>query len=132
MIMEKEFTFMGKRMETISIYYGLFLIVWGFSISFITQSNSITSFIPSFFGLPILMFGYLTLKFPNRKKVFMHVAVLFGTLAFLGGFDVMRNLNNLFENFWADLSKFMLIVSGFLFTYLCVKSFIFARKAREN
>ena len=81
---------------------------------------------------PILVFGYLTLKFPNRKRVFMHIAVLFGVLAFLGGFDVMRNLNNLFENFWADLSKLMLIVSGFLFTYLCVKSFIFARKAREN
>ena len=58
----------------------------------------------------------------------MHIAVLFGLLAFLGGFDVMRNVGNLFDNFWADLSKFMLLLTGFAYTYLCIKSFIFARK----
>tara|TARA_B100000941_G_scaffold238865_1_gene182000 strand:+ start:480 stop:872 length:393 start_codon:yes stop_codon:yes gene_type:complete len=126
--MEKEFTFMGKEMEKISIYYGAFLIFWGLLVSVLSQSSSITSFIPAFFGLPILIFGYLTLTFPSKKKLFMHIAVLFGLLAFLGGFDVMRNVSNLFDNFWADLSKFMLLLTGFAYTYLCIKSFIFARK----
>ena len=47
--MEKEFTFMGKEMEKISIYYGAFLIFWGLLVSVLSQSSSITSFIPAFF-----------------------------------------------------------------------------------
>ena len=41
-----------------------------------------------------------------------------------------RNIlkGNLFENFYADVSKIMMLISGLIFTYLCVKSFIFARK----
>ena len=126
--MEKEFTFLGKEMEKVSIYYGAFLIFWGFLVSVLSQSSSITSFIPAFFGLPILIFGFLTLKFPAKKKVFMHIAVLFGILAFLGGLDIMRNIGSLFDNHWADLSKLMLLITGFSYTYLCIKSFIFARK----
>lgn len=128
--MEKEFTFLGKEMEKVSIYYGAFLIFWGFLVSVLSQSSSITSFIPAFFGLPILIFGFLTLKFPAKKKVFMHIAVLFGILAFLGGLDIMRNIGSLFDNHWADLSKLMLLITGFSYTYLCIKSFIFARKNR--
>ena len=128
--MEKEFTFLGKEMEKVSIYYGAFLIFWGFLVSVLSQSSSITSFIPAFFGLPILIFGFLTLKFPAKKKVFMHIAVLFGILAFLGGLDIMRNIGSLFDNLWADLSKLMLLITGFTYTYLCIKSFIFARKNR--
>ena len=128
--MEKEFTFLGKEMEKVSIYYGAFLIFWGFLVSVLSQSSSITSFIPAFFGLPILIFGFLTLKFPAKKKVFMHIAVLFGILAFLGGLDIMRNIGSLFDNLWADLSKLMLLITGFSYTYLCIKSFIFARKNR--
>jgi len=125
---KKEFTFMGLEMEKISIYYGIFLIAWGFVVSLLSQSNSFTSFIPSILGIPILTFGFLTLKFPERKKLFMHIVVIFGLIIALGGADVFRSLANPFANFWADLSKIMLLATGVLFTYLCVKSFIFARK----
>ena len=125
---KKEFTFMGLEMEKISIYYGFFLIAWGFVVSLLSQSNSFTSFIPSILGIPILTFGFLTLKFPERKKLFMHIVVIFGLIIALGGADVFRSLANPFANFWADLSKIILLATGVLFTYLCVKSFIFARK----
>ena len=125
---KKEFTFMGLEMEKISIYYGIFLIAWGFAVSLLSQSNSFTSFIPSILGIPILTFGFLTLKFPERKKLFMHIVVIFGLIIALGGADVFRSLANPFANFWADLSKIVLFATGVLFTYLCVKSFIFARK----
>ena len=125
---KKEFTFMSLEMEKISIYYGIFLIVWGFVVSLLSQSNSFTSFIPSILGIPILTFGFLTLKFPERKKLFMHIVVIFGLIIALGGADIFRSLANPFANFWADLSKIMLLTTGVLFTYLCVKSFIFARK----
>ena len=126
----KEFTFLERSMESVSIIYGIFLIIWGIAISFISSSNSITSFIPSIFGIPILLFSILSFKFPNRKKLFMHIVVTFGLIVFIGGLDFSRGLmkGTLFDNMWADTSKLMMLITGIMFTYLCVKSFIFARK----
>ena len=126
----KEFTVLGNTMENVSISYGFFLTIWGVTITFISGSESLTSFIPSFFGLPILIFAFLTTKFPEKKKLFMHIVVSFGLLVFIGGLDIIRGIlrGNLFDNFYADLSKIMMLLTGLLFTYLCVKSFIYARK----
>ena len=128
----KEFTFLGKSMESVSIIYGIFLIIWGVAVSFLSGSNSLTSFIPSIFGLPILLFSFLTIKFPNKKKLFMHIVVTFGLIVFIGGLDFSRGLlkGTLFNNIWADTSKLMMLITGLIFTFLCVKSFIFARKNR--
>jgi len=65
--------------------------------------------------------------------MFMHIVVLFGLIIFLGGLDFMRSLvsGNAFENFYADLSKIMMLITGLFFTYQCIKSFIHARKMRE-
>jgi len=125
-----EFKVLGQTMEHITVYYGSLLIIWGISISFISNSDSLTSLIPSFFGFPILVFGALTVKFQGKKKLFMHIVVSFGLLTFLGGLDLIRGIlkDNLFENFYADLSKLMMLLTGLIFTFLCVKSFIFARK----
>ena len=115
-------------MENISLIYGIFLILWGIVVSYLSASNSITSYIPSIFGLPILLFAILTLLIPSKKKLLMHIVVTFGLIIFLGGLDFFRSLGNPFENVWADSSKLMMMITGFLFTLLCVKSFIFARK----
>lgn len=127
----QEFKIFNLEMERISVIYGLFLIVWGVIISFVSKSGSMTSYIPSFLGLPVLLFGYLSLRFPEKKKIFMHIVVLFGIIIFLGGFDIFRNISTLFENFWADLSKSMLLFSGFIFSYWNIKSFIFIRKNKN-
>ena len=128
MINKNEYTFAGLTMEKISLIYGLFLILWGAGVSYFSASNSITSYIPSMFGLPILLFAILTLLFPNKKKLLMHIVVIFGLIIFLGGLDFFRSLGDPFENFWADSSKLMMLITGFIFTLLCIKSFIFARK----
>ena len=125
---KNEYTFMGLTMENISLIYGIFLILWGIGVSYLSDSNSITSYIPSIFGLPILLFAVLTLLIPSKKKLLMHIVVTFGLIIFLGGLDFFRSLGNPFENVWADSSKLMMMITGFLFTLLCVKSFIFARK----
>ena len=128
-----EFKVAGLTMEKLSIYYGLFLILWGVIISLISGSGSITSYIPSFLGVPILIFSYLSIKFVSKKKMFMHIVVLFGLIIFLGGLDFIRSLvtGNAFNNFYADLSKIMMLLTGLFFTYQCIKSFIHARKMRE-
>ena len=128
----REFTFLGKNMESVSITYGIFLIIWGVAVSFISGSNSLTSFIPSIFGLPILLFAFLASKFSSKKKLFMHIVVSLGLIIFIGGLDFSRGLvkGTLFNNIWADTSKLMMLTTGLMFTFLCVKSFIFARKNR--
>ena len=130
----KEFTFLGKSMESISIIYGMFLIIWGVTISFISSSNSLTSFIPSIFGIPILLFAVLAARLPNKKKLFMHIVVTFGLIIFIGGLDFLSGIikGTIFGNVWADASKLMMLGTGLIFTILCVKSFIFARKNRAQ
>ena len=128
-----EFKVAGLTMEKVSIYYGLFLILWGLIVSFISGSGSFTSYIPSILGVPILIFSYLSIKFISKKKMFMHIVVLLGLIIFLGGLDFIRSLvsGNAFENIYADLSKIMMLITGLLFTYQCIRSFIYARKIRE-
>ena len=129
--MNEEFKWCGLTVEKLSVYYGVFLISWGFVISFISGSDSFTSYIPSVLGLIVFLFSVLAIKIPNQKKLFMHLVALFGVVIFLGGLDVLRSLDNLFDNYWADLSKLMLLVTGFCFTVINVKSFIFIRKNKN-
>ena len=128
-----EFKIFGLSIENFSVFYGLFLIFWGIMISLISGSNSFTSYIPSILGLPILIFSYLAIKFISKKKIFMHIVVLIGLLIFLGGLDFIRSIitGNAFENFWADISKLMMLITGFFFIYQCIRSFIHARKVRD-
>ena len=128
-----EFKILGITMERLSIFYGLFLIFWGIVVSFLSGSNSLTSYIPSLLGIPVLIFAYLSTKFISKKKMFMHIVVLFGLIIAIGGFDFLRSLitGNAFENYWADISKLMMLISGLLFVHQCVRSFIHARKVRD-
>ena len=128
-----EFKVFGMTIEKISIIYGTFLIIWGVIISFLSNSNSYTSYIPSVLGIPILIFSFLSIKFVNKKKTFMHIVVLFGLIIFLGGLDFLRTFinGNIFENYWADMSKLMMMLTGLFFTIQCIRSFIHSRKIRD-
>tara|TARA_Y100000768_G_C23755716_1_gene576115 strand:- start:287 stop:709 length:423 start_codon:yes stop_codon:yes gene_type:complete len=125
-----EYKIFGLTIEKFSFFYGSFLIFWGIIVSLISGSNSFTSFIPSFIGFPILIFSSLSIKFINKKKIFMHIVVFFGLVAFLGGLDFFRSIfsGTVFQNIWADISKLILLITGAYFVYQCIRSFIFARK----
>ena len=125
-----EYKIFGLTIEHLSIFYGSFLILWGIVVSFVSGSNSLTSFIPSLIGLPILIFSNLSIKFVSKKKIFMHIVVLFGLIAFLGGLDFFRSIfsGNTFQNVWADTSRLILLITGAFFIYHCIKSFIHSRK----
>tara|TARA_X000000950_G_C13456262_1_gene474043 strand:+ start:25 stop:435 length:411 start_codon:yes stop_codon:yes gene_type:complete len=130
---DKEFRVLSLSIEKFSLFYGGFLILWGVTVSLISESTSLTSFIPSFLGLPLVIFSFLAIKFTSKKKLFMHIVVIFGLVIFLGGLDVIRSLVNgiAFENFWADSSKTVMLLTGLYFLVQCIKSFIFARKNRS-
>ena len=129
-MIQKEYKFMGLNMESVSIIYGIFLILWGLLVNFATASSSFTSLIPSIMGIPILFFSMLALMFSNQKKLMMHIVVFFGLLISLGGLDIFRSIfsGDFLNLFWADISKLIMLITGILFTFLCIQSFRFARR----
>ena len=60
--MAEHYTVAGKSIPQITTYYGIFLILWGISVSVISKSNSPTSFLPSLIGIPLLISGILATK----------------------------------------------------------------------
>ena len=132
---DTEFTFAGQKVEKITLAIGLAMIIWGGLVTIVSNSQSLTSLIPSAIGLPMLILGYLSIKYQQRKSFFMHLAVIVGLVMFIGGLDIIRTLlgdTKVFNNFWADLSKLFLLIFGGFHTYLCIKSFRHIRKLREK
>ena len=130
---QKEFKVLGQTMEKVSIYFGLFLATWAILITLAFDSGSVTSMIPALLGIPIAFLGSLATLIPSKLKLIMHIVVLLGLIVFLGGLDFLRGISSdggPFSNTLAAASKLMMLITGAGFTYLCVQSFIFARKQR--
>ncbi len=131
---KKEFTFLGMNMQKISVNYGGFLVTWGIAVSVLSESQSITSFIPTILGIPICFLGLLSKWQPKRQKLFMHIVVAFGLICFIGGLDFLSALlenSNPFENIYAGTSKLMLLATGFVFCLLCIQSFRYMRALKS-
>ena len=128
--MSEQFTVAGQSIPTITTAYGGFLVLWGIVITQISGSESLTSYAPSALGLPLLISGIMSNKFPEKRKLWMHIAATFGLLCALGGtrfFMVMSDGLN-----YASGSQLMLLITGSVYTYICVQSFRHARMSREE
>ncbi|MAY04154.1 MAG: hypothetical protein CMB25_07480 [Euryarchaeota archaeon] len=122
--MEEESNFMPNMTTA----YGIALTLWGLIVTWISEAQSISSFAPALFGLPLLVSGEMAKTPEANRKLWMHVAVTFGLLAALGGtrfFMVMSDGLN-----YASTSMLMLFATGSIYTFLCVRSFIEVRKSR--
>ena len=124
----QDFRVFSLSIEFLTTLYGLFMVIWGISISLISGSSSITSMIPAFIGVPLAFIGFISMIKPTFRKALMHIAVVIGIIAFLGGLDFFRGM---FNNYYAGLSKLMLLITGLVYVYFCVQSFIFVRRQRK-
>ena len=124
----EDFKVFSLSIELLTTLYGLFMVIWGISISLISGSSSITSMIPAFIGVPLAFIGFISMIKPTFRKALMHIAVVIGIIAFLGGLDFFRGM---FANYYAGLSKLMLLITGFVYVYFCVQSFIFVRRQKK-
>ena len=124
----QDFRVFSLSIEFLTTLYGLFMVIWGISISLISGSSSITSMIPAFIGVPLAFIGFISMIKPTFRKALMHIAVVIGIFAFLGGLDFFRGM---FTNYYAGLSKLMLLITGFVYVYFCVQSFIFVRRQKK-
>lgn len=101
-----------------------------------TGKVSMTALIPAIVGAILLVCGLAAYYLPKARKHIMHLAVVVGLLGFLGGFmPLIRSYN---KTGTLDITKpavgsggVMILLCGAL-VVLCVKSFIDARKARQQ
>ena len=70
-------------MAKLSIAYGVIFILMGLYGYFGISSESITALIPTFFGIPMLILGWLGLNEKYLKHA-MHIAAVLNLLGFAG------------------------------------------------
>ena len=125
------FKFGGLSMPRLTTFYGIFLILWGVLVSLISGSDSWTSYIPSFLGVPMFLSGVLAERKPESRKLAMHIAASFGILCAIGGIRFFMKVTDQDTSNWAKGSMLMLLVTGSIYTYSCVKSFKNARESSQ-
>jgi uncharacterized membrane protein HdeD (DUF308 family) len=122
-------------MPAVSIAFGVILTALGVCFYF-PDKIAATAFIPSYFGVVLIVLGLLAYKDGLRKHV-MHFAAMVGLIgclvpavrivpalpAFFGG-ESLPNAN-------AIRAQALMAVISLAFVLLCVNSFIEARRARK-
>ena len=111
---------------------GVILSVWGV-IAYSIQSAdppSITAMIPAFFGLPMLVLGFLSVKNPANRHHYMHASMVFGLLMALGGVRIATTFDGM--SWLGIVSHLLLLLVGISFMVVGIMSFRSARLERES
>ena len=127
--MSNEFRFLGLTIPNLAMLSGSILILWGFFSYFASDSGSITALIPSFFGVPLLILGFLSIRNESNKHHYMHASMIVALVSVLGGFRIFQieDASNL-----TLASHLILLVVGIIFMVGGILSFRYARKLRES
>ena len=125
-----DFTFLGQTLPRLTLLVGGALVVEGLGFYMGTGMTSMTSLIPAFFGIPLIAMSVMATRQPEKSHFWMHIAVVFGLLTFLGGLMGVKGLvtNDLSASTVAQL---LMLVMGGVYTFACIRSFRHARMARE-
>lgn len=120
-------------MANVTIRFGVLLVVLGAVFYWMTGHSAVTSLIPAFFGLVLIVFGVLArTEDAKRRMLVMHIAVTVGLLGFI--FPAVRALMAYLHppilRPLAVREEVLMAVICFIYTLLCVRSFIAARRAR--
>jgi hypothetical protein len=123
----------------VSIFFGALLFILGIVAFWGTGSAHPTALIPIYFGLPLVVFGYLA-KSPveSRRKLYMHINVTIGLLGFLGAagsaihaYGHARSLG-IDPDMKAIAAQLTMAALTFIYVMMCVRSFIDARKKMQE
>jgi hypothetical protein len=119
------------KMENVALLAGGLLVAIGFAGYAISDVKSMTAFIPSGIGLIFLAVGIVVILKPGTRKHAMHVAAMVALLGLLavGGRGLM-GLSSM--NLAKGISFGGSVVVLVAFLVLAIRSFIEARRAREN
>lgn len=123
-------------MPKFSIVLGIIFIVMGLYGYFGISSESITALIPAFFGIPLLILGWLALNEKYLKHA-MHGAAVLTLLGFAGTVSGLIKFFKMLggaemERPAAVTVQAIMALLCLLFLIFAVKSFIDARKNRAS
>ena len=130
--MSEEFKFLSLPIPNFAMVCGGILILSGIISYLISDTGSLTALIPSFFGFPLLIMGFLSNRNEANKHHYMHAAMVFALVSVLGGMRIFShvtitiNASNL-----TLLSHVILIIVGTIFMVAGILSFRHTRKSRE-
>ncbi len=125
-------------MAKVTYVFGVLLILVGLVGYFATGSAHSTALIPTWFGLALVVGGFLAISpSEGRRKLFMHINVTIGALGCIGGFaEALRGYLHarslgVDPDMKALASKLAMAVLLLIYVNLCVRSFIQARRSRQ-
>jgi uncharacterized membrane protein YeaQ/YmgE (transglycosylase-associated protein family) len=96
-----------------------------------TGAKPMTALIPAYVGGALLLCAGLVIWKESLRKHVMHAAAMVGLIGFVGGFAPVVRGEFDFAKPSVKTGLIMSAICG-VFVFLCVKSFIDARKAREK
>jgi hypothetical protein len=126
-------------MAKITIIFSVLLIALGLVGFYGTGGIHYTALIPTWWGLALCLGGFLAISpSEGRRKLFMHINVTVGALGCIGAFvEALRGYGaarsaGLDPDMRALASKLAMGILLLIYVNLCVRSFIQARRARQE
>jgi len=126
-------------MARVTYVFGVLLILVGLVGYFGTGSAHPTALIPTWFGLALVVGGILAVSpIEGRRKLFMHINVTIGAVGCIGGFvEALRGYGaarsaGIDPDMKALAAKLAMAVLLLIYVNLCVRSFIQARRSRQE
>lgn len=121
-------------MPNLAIGFGAVLLVLGIVSYLGTGSVSLTALIPSAFGLVLVLLG-VAARNPARRKLAMHIAVIVSLVGFFGAAPGIPKFLQMISGEsvarpTAVIAQVIMAILCLVFTGLCVRSFIDARRNR--
>lgn len=121
-------------MANTTIGFGIVLLVLGIGGYYGTGQVSVTALIPAAFGLLMVILGVVA-RDPRKTKHAMHFAAMLGVLGFLGSARGLLKLGPMMAGEAVDrqgavFAQAAMAILMLLFTSMCVRSFIAARRNR--
>ncbi len=116
-------------------FFGLALVALGIIGYVATDAVSITALIPAFFGIVLVILGWVARNERYRRHT-MHFAAVIGVVGFAGAAPGLAGLLALLsggevQRPAAAVSQSIMAILMAIFVGLCVRSFIDARRARR-
>jgi len=111
----------------------ILLIILGVASYILTDWVSVTALIPAFFGIPLLILGFIASAKENLRMHVMHVAVLLGLLGFGGSVPgVIKFIKNEMERPAAVYAQTAMATICLVYVILCIRSFMQAKANKPD
>ena len=112
--------------------FGTLLTLNGIAGYALADAKSATAFIPSAFGVALLLCGLIAMLAENARMHAMHISAMVGLLGILGAVgNLVRSLGSENSSKLALGMTVLMLLLSVLYLAACIKSFKAARRARQ-